>query len=174
MTAPGPAPPLSPPQVLWCGLEAPAPADSPEHGRCGRLGRCPFPVTPRRDAQTRRGPAGWGICRQILRDLSPRWARGGPGSRQEPGRRGRGPPPGRSRPGQAPESGFGPAERLGSLRRLRFGDTEGYLLASASPVLWPAPWSWRTSAKNCPHLTHSRRQFTHPACVFCLPLPTFL
>lgn len=57
------------------------------------------------------------------------------------------------------------------------GDAEGYLLASASPILWPAPWSWRTSAKNCPHLTHSRsRHFTHPACGFCLvnPLPTLL
>lgn len=153
------APPLSPPQVLRCGLEAPAPADSLEHGRCGRLGRCPFPVTPsRRDARTRRGPTGSVISRQLLRVLSPRWALG---DREADRNRGGG-GGGRLREGRDPS---GHPRRAWSCEDLReaaaaclWGDTDGYLLASASTAQRPAPLELENVSQRAspphPRLTH--------------------
>lgn len=152
------APPLSPPQVLRCGLEAPAPADSLEHGRCGRLGRCPFPVTPsRRDADAA-GPDRLGDLPSAPPRPQPALGPGGPGSRQEPGRRGRGPPPGRSRPERAPEASLVLRGPPGSRRRLPLGDTDGYLLASASTAQRPAPLELENVSQRAspphPRLTH--------------------
>lgn len=150
------APPLSPPQVLRCGLEAPAPADSLEHGRCGRLGRCPFPVTPsRRDARTRRGPTGSVISRQLLRVLSPRWALG---DREADRNRGGG-GGGRLREGRDPS---GHPRRAWSCEDLREA-AAACLWGTPMATCWPVrplhrgrpPWSWRMSAKELPHHTHA-------------------
>lgn len=152
------APPLSPPQVLRCGLEAPAPADSLEHGRCGRLGRCPFPVTPsRRDARTRRGPTGSVISRQVFRVLSPRWALGDPGADRNRGGGGGGRLPEGRDPGERPRPNLvlqslrgAAAARLRGRRGLPVG--QGVPCTEAGPLELESV-SQRTSPPHPPSRT---------------------